>query len=124
MAGPGPLTEADHCWPCTWLEATYDGLDQESELEYAEAQPEPEDDPPEPPLPPINFKYYGFSTVLKDGRKAAFFLQNDIILIKAEGDMVAGTYKLVRIDRTTAVVEDVKSKRRQTVVLAEEAEKV
>jgi len=80
--------------------------------------------PPEPPLPPINFKYYGFSTVLKDGRKAAFFLQNDIILIKAEGDMVAGTYKLVRIDRTTAVVEDVKSKRRQTVVLAEEAEKV
>jgi hypothetical protein len=86
--------------------------------------PPPPGPPPPEPLPPITFKYYGFSTVRKDGRKAAFFLQNDVILIKAEGDMVAGTYKLVRIDRTTAVVEDVKSKRRQTVVLAEEAEKV
>jgi hypothetical protein len=84
--------------------------------------PPPPGPPPEAPLPPITFKYYGFSTVLKDGRKAAFFLQNDIILIKAEGDIVAGTYKLVRIDRTAAVVEDVKSKRRQTVVLAEEAQ--
>jgi hypothetical protein len=36
--------------------------------------------------------------------------------------MVAGSYKLVRIDRATAVVEDTKSKRQQTVVLAEEAQ--
>lgn len=85
--------------------------------------PPPPGPPPPEPLPPITFKYYGFSTVLKDGRKAAFFLQNDVILIKAEGDMVAGTYKLIHIDRTTAVVEDVKSKRQQTVVLAEEAQK-
>ncbi len=74
------------------------------------------------PLPPINFKYYGFSTVRKDGRKAAFFLENDVILIKSEGDMVAGSYRLIRIDRATAVVEDIKSKRQQTVVLAEEAQ--
>jgi hypothetical protein len=78
---------------------------------------------PEAPLPPITFKYYGFSTVRKDGRKEAFFLQNDIILIKAEGDIVAGSYRLVQIERATAVVEDVKSKRRQTVVLAEEAQR-
>ncbi len=84
--------------------------------------PPPPGDPPPPPLPPINFKYYGFSTVRKDGRKAAFFLENDIILIKSEGEMVAGSYKLVRIDRATAVVEDTKSKRQQTVVLAEEAQ--
>jgi hypothetical protein len=78
----------------------------------------------EPPPPPITFKYYGFSTTRKDGRRAAFFLENDIILIKSEGDMVVGSYKLVRIERTTAVVEDVKSKRQQTVVLAEEAQQV
>jgi hypothetical protein len=84
--------------------------------------PPPPGPPPPEPLPPINFKYYGFSTVRKDGRKAAFFLQNDIILIKSEGDMVAGSYKLIRIDRATAVVEDTKSKRQQTVVLAEEAQ--
>jgi hypothetical protein len=84
--------------------------------------PPPPGPAPPPPLPPINFKYYGFSTVRKDGRKAAFFLENDVILIKAEGDIVAGSYKLIRIDRATAVVEDVKSKRQQTVVLAEEAQ--
>lgn len=78
----------------------------------------------DPPPPPITFKYYGFSTTRKDGRRAAFFLENDIILIKSEGDMVVGSYKLVRIERTTAVVEDVKSKRQQTVVLAEEAQQV
>ena len=83
--------------------------------------PPPGPAPPEP-LPPINFKYYGFSTVRKDGRKAAFFLANDVILIKSEGDIVAGSYKLIRIDRATAVVEDIKSKRQQTVVLAEEAQ--
>ncbi|MGP8245779.1 MAG: hypothetical protein ACLQVN_14830 [Bryobacteraceae bacterium] len=84
--------------------------------------PPPPGPPPPAPLPPINFKYYGFSTVRKDGRKAAFFLQNDVILIKAEGEIVAGSYKLIRIDRATAVVEDTKSKRQQTVVLAEEAQ--
>jgi len=86
------------------------------------APPPPPGPPGLEPLPPINFKYYGFSTVRKDGRKAAFFLENDVILIKSEGDIVTGSYKLIRIDRATAVVEDVKSKRQQTVALAEEAQ--
>jgi len=84
--------------------------------------PKPVDTPPQPPpLPPITFKYYGIATVRSDGSQAAFFLDGDNIIIKSVGDTVAGTYKLVRIGSTSAIVEDTKSKRQQTVQLAEEA---
>lgn len=77
--------------------------------------------PPPPPLPPITFKYYGIATVRADGSQTAFFLDGDNIFIKAVGDTVEGSYKLVRIGTTSAIVEDTKSKRQQTVPLAEEA---
>jgi hypothetical protein len=77
--------------------------------------------PPPPPLPPITFKYYGIATVRSDGSQTAFFLEGDNIIIKSVGDTVAGSYKLVRIGSTSAIVEDTKSKRQQTVPLAEEA---
>ena len=82
--------------------------------------PPPPGPPGPPPLPPITFKYYGIATVRADGTQAAFFLQGEDILIKSVGDTVAGGYKLVRINQNSAVVEDVKSKRQQTVPLAEE----
>lgn len=78
--------------------------------------------PPLPPLPPINFKYYGFSTVRRNGRQSAFFLDGDAILIKSVGDIVEGHYRLVRIGQSNAVVEDTDSKRQQNVPLAEEAQ--
>ena len=75
-----------------------------------------------PPLPPITFKYYGLTTVRPNGRRTAFFMSGEEILIRAVGDMVAGSYKLVSIGLTSAVVEDTQSKRQQTVPLAEEAQ--
>jgi hypothetical protein len=77
--------------------------------------------PPPPPLPPITFKYYGIATVRSDGSQTAFFLDGENIIIRSIGDTVAGTYKLVRIGSNSAIVEDIKSKRQQTVPLAEEA---
>jgi len=73
-----------------------------------------------PPLPPITFKYYGLTTVRPNGKRTAFFMSGEDILIRAVGDMVAGSYRLVSIGLTSAVVEDTKSKRQQTVPLAEE----
>jgi len=78
--------------------------------------------PPPPPLPPITFKYYGIATVRADGTQTAFFLDGENIIIKSVGETVEGTYKLVRIGANSAVVEDTKSKRQQTVPLAEEAQ--
>lgn len=77
--------------------------------------------PPPPPMPPITFKYYGIATVRSDGSQTAFFLDGDNIIIKSVGETVEGSYKLVRIGTTSAIVEDTKSKRQQTVPLAEEA---
>ncbi|MGO9228044.1 MAG: hypothetical protein ACLQKA_02370 [Bryobacteraceae bacterium] len=75
-----------------------------------------------PPLPPITFKYYGLTTVRPNGKRTAFFMSGEEILIRAVGDMVAGSYRLVSIGQTSAVVEDTQSKRQQTVPLAEEAQ--
>jgi hypothetical protein len=79
--------------------------------------------PPQPaPLPPITFKYYGLTTVRPNGKRTAFFLNGEEILIRGVGDVVSGSYKLVSIGLTSAVVEDTPSKRQQTVPLAEEAQ--
>jgi len=83
--------------------------------------PPPPGPPQPPPLPPITFKYYGIATVRSDGSQTAFFLEGDNIIIKSVGETVAGSYKLVRIGSNSAIVEDSKSKRQQTVPLAEEA---
>jgi hypothetical protein len=83
--------------------------------------PPPPGPPQPPPLPPITFKYYGIATVRSDGAQTAFFLDGDNIIIKSVGETVEGSYKLVKIGSNSAVVEDVKSKRQQTVPLAEEA---
>lgn len=85
--------------------------------------PAPPPGPPAPPpMPPITFKYYGIATVRSDGSQTAFFLDGDNIIIKSVGETVEGSYKLVRISSNSAVVEDTKSKRQQTVPLAEEAQ--
>ena len=78
--------------------------------------------PPPPPLPPITFKYYGLTTVRRDGKRTAFFMNGEEILIRGVGDMVSGSYRLVSIGLTSATVEDTQSKRQQTVPLAEEAQ--
>ena len=75
-----------------------------------------------PPLPPITFKYYGLTTIRRNGKRTAFFMSGEEILIRAVGDTVVGSYKLVSIGLTSAVVEDTQSKRQQTVPLAEEAQ--
>lgn len=73
-----------------------------------------------PPPPPITFKYYGLTTVRPNGKRTAFFLEGEEILIRGVGDIVAGSYRLLSIGLTSAVVEDTQSKRQQTVPLAEE----
>ena len=41
--------------------------------------------PVKPPPPPINLKYYGYSTVKTDGHKTAFFLDGEDILVAGGG---------------------------------------
>ncbi len=75
--------------------------------------------PTPPPPPPITLKYYGIATRLDNGRRTAFFMDGDQILLEAEGASFGGRYKLIRIGVNSAVIEDTQYKRQQTLPLEE-----
>ncbi|MDQ6698909.1 MAG: hypothetical protein M3Z36_01835, partial [Acidobacteriota bacterium] len=51
--------------------------------------------PKPPPPPPINLKYYGYSSVRGgDGKKRAFFLDGDDIIVAGENEMIKRRYKV------------------------------
>jgi hypothetical protein len=77
--------------------------------------------PPGPPQPPpITLKYFGFTSASGASTKKAFFLDGDDILIAKEGDTLKKRYRVVRISVTSVVMEDMDSKRQQTIPLTEE----
>jgi hypothetical protein len=82
--------------------------------------PPPKVTPVEPPPTPIPYKYYGYTTARNNGKKTAFFLDGEEILIAAEGDTVKRKYRVVRIGNTSVVMEDVDSKKQQTLPMTEE----
>jgi hypothetical protein len=75
-----------------------------------------------PQAPPMTFKYYGFKTSKATGRKEAFLLDGDEIIIAGENEAVkGGRYRIVRIGPNTITVEDTQFKANQTLTLTEEA---
>ncbi len=85
-------------------------------------EPPPVVVPPEPKVPPIPLKFYGFVNKTKVGDKRAFFLDGEDIVIAAEGDMIKKRYKIVRIGINSAVVEDTQFKSNNQQTLPLEAE--
>jgi hypothetical protein len=87
------------------------------------APPPPAPPPVDPgtlPPPPIPLKYYGFCTERNNGKKTAYFLDNDEIIQATEGTTLKGRYRVVRIGLNVVVMEDVQSKRRQNLPLEPE----
>jgi hypothetical protein len=72
------------------------------------------------PPPPINLKYYGYSSVRDGSRKTAFFLDGEEILVAAEGQTVKKRYRVVRIGVNSVVMEDTESKSQQSLPLQED----
>lgn len=83
-------------------------------------------DPPPPPPPfsqptiPITLKFYGFSTIRKNGMRTGYFMDGDDIMLAAEGDLLKRRYRVVKISATSVLMEDTESKRTQTLPLSEE----
>jgi hypothetical protein len=82
--------------------------------------------PPPPPAPPtapaMTFKYYGYKISKSDGRKEAFLLDGEEIIIAGENDdMKRGRYKIVRIGVNSITIEDTQFKTTQTLPLLEDA---
>lgn len=85
--------------------------------------PEPPPPPPppavKPPPPPINLKFYGGAYPSGNGIKRVFTMEGDDIFTLAEGDVLKRRYKIVRINPTSVVVEDLDYKHQQTVAIAQ-----
>jgi hypothetical protein len=82
--------------------------------------PMPAPDPSTLPPPPIPLKYYGICTERLNGKKTAYFLDNDEIIEATEGMTLKGRYKVVRIGEKAVVMEDMQSKRQQDLPLVPE----
>jgi hypothetical protein len=87
--------------------------------------PKPSGPPPPPPTPtapPMTFKYYGYKVSKSDGRKEAFLLDGEDIIIAGENDSVKlGRYKVVRIGVSSITIEDTQFKSTQTLQLQPDA---
>jgi hypothetical protein len=76
--------------------------------------------PPTPQAPPITFRYYGFKVLRHDGRKQAFLLDGDEIMIAGENEMLKrGRYKVTHIGVNSITIEDTQFKHSQTLQLEE-----
>lgn len=84
-------------------------------------KPEPPKPKVEPPPPPIPLKFYGFTKVIHQGQKQAFFLEGDDIFVAGEGDVIKNRYKVVQIGINSALVEDTSNKHQQRLPLETEA---
>jgi hypothetical protein len=62
--------------------------------------------PSVPRAPKISWRYYGFANEDDDGDKRAFLLDGTDVLIGGEGDVFKKRYKIIRIDLTQIVIED------------------
>jgi hypothetical protein len=74
-----------------------------------------------PPAPPINLKYYGYSTKRSDGEKKAFFLDGEDIIVASEGEIIKKQYKVVKIGVNSVQMEDTTSKSTQSLPIQQDA---
>lgn len=69
-----------------------------------------------PPPPPIDLKFYGFATQ-QNGRKLVFLLHGEDVFVAGEGDIVDRRYKVLQVQNTAVVVEDLSYNNQQTLPL-------
>lgn len=88
-------------------------------------KPDPRKQPPgpvQPPGPPpleVPVKFFGYATDPATGRRRAFFTNGEDVYITAEGEVLLGRFRLLRINTATAEVEEVGSARRATLPIEE-----
>ena len=70
----------------------------------------------------MTFKYYGYKVSKSDGRKQAFLLDGEDIIVAGENEeFKRGRYKINRIGTNSITIEDTQFKSSQTLPLAEDA---
>jgi hypothetical protein len=103
---PQPKTPAPKILPKTPEAIAQEQAQQQKAAEAAKSAP-----------PPINLKFFGYSSLRADGRKRAFFLDGEEILVAGEGEIIKKRFKVVRIGVNSVVMEDTQFNNTQTLPL-------
>jgi hypothetical protein len=77
---------------------------------------EPQGPPPPPPPPPITLKFFGFAN-RRGEAKRVFLSDGDEVFVAKEGDIVNRRYRVVQINNTSVMIEDVLNNNRQPIPL-------
>jgi hypothetical protein len=78
--------------------------------------PAPATPTPTPPPPPIPLKFYGFASKSNEAKR--IFLDDEgEVFVARQGDIVERKYKIVQINNTNVIIEDVLNSNRQTIQL-------
>jgi hypothetical protein len=78
--------------------------------------PEPPTPTPTPPPPPIPLKFYGFASKPNEPKRI-FLADEGEVFVARQGDIVERKYKVVQINNTSVMIEDVINNSRQTIPL-------
>lgn len=79
--------------------------------------PDPEPTPtPPPPPPPIPLKFYGFASKPNEPKRI-FLADKNEVFVARQGDIVERKYKVVQINNTSVIIEDVLYNNRQPIPL-------
>jgi hypothetical protein len=79
--------------------------------------PDPPPTPtPPPPPPPIPLKFYGFASKPTEPKKIFLFDEGEVFVAR-QGDIVERKYKVIQINNTSVIVEDVLTNNKQTLPL-------
>jgi hypothetical protein len=78
--------------------------------------PMPPTPTPTPPPPPIPLKFYGFASKPTEPKKV-FLDDEGEVFVARQGDIVERKYKVIQINNTSVVIEDVLYNNRQTIPL-------
>jgi hypothetical protein len=71
--------------------------------------------------PPIPLKFYGFAApVSSSGARRGFFLDEENVVVANEGETVKGRYRIISLQPKSAEVEDVLTKKRQSLSIVPE----
>ena len=76
--------------------------------------------PPPPPPPKLPLKYFGEGQAERGAGRRAFLTDGDVVYIVAEGDIVLGRYRIIKINHTSIEFEEISSGRHATAKLEDE----
>jgi hypothetical protein len=90
---------------------------EHSPITQLEMGPPPPPTPtPTPPPPPIPLKFYGFASKPTEPKKI-FLIDEGEVFVARQGDIVERKYKVIQINNTNVIIEDVLYNNRQTIQL-------